>query len=396
MDSRAVRSEIALLKFYQIFHLVLLILIIICHFISANKYIFIFKSLLIIFYLAMSIYFISSIFLFFSTIIIFKKKTIPSLFNLFKKISFILIILSIIKGFALTLIFWINYYNYQNFLKDCPFSFSIYDIEKLMKNTKNEKYSKTCDLKRCIFYSKSNENNLVQYNYICNFNSEYENNDYNYNKNGNNELDCHFMNFRDFSGTELYQYLEKCDEFDNYYFCSSNIKKNDKYFIKYNQKCPTTIQKNKFIILGTLFPLIDIIADLIIWLFIYFQYKRILKCINFETMATSRRLSPSSLNSTKDSSIIKPDNDNKDIITQINFNQTEIIIYPPLNSPLKRDPINIVNININNKNKNKKDGKKSNFLILEQNNTNIILNSRCDFINTRNYVNSQENQDYDK
>ena len=44
-----------------------------------------------------------------------------------------------------------------------------------------------------------------------------------------------------------------------------------------------------------------------------------------------RRLSPSSLNSTKDSSIIKPDNDNKDIIAQININQPEMLIYPPVN-----------------------------------------------------------------
>ena len=104
--------------------------------------------------------------------------------------------------------------------------------------------------------------------------------------------------------------------------------------------------KKKFIILGVLFPLIDIIADLTLWLFIFFQYKRILKFINFETMTSGRRLSPSSLNSTKDSSIIKPDNDNKDIITEININQTEMIIYPPLNLDPRENPINIISIYI--------------------------------------------------
>ena len=338
----------------------------------------------------MSIYFINAIFLSLSTIIIFTKRVKPTLINLLKNIAFILIIFSIIKGIALTIIFWINYYNYQNFMPDCPFSSSLHDIDKLLKNTKNENYSKTCDLKRCIFYSQSNENDINKYNYICNFDSEYENNDYSYNKDNNNELDCHLMNFRDFSETELYSYLEKCDEYDNYYFCSSKLKKHDKYFIKYNQKCPTTIQKKKFIVLGVLFPLIDIIADLTLWLFIYFQYKRILKCINFETMTSGRRLSPSSLNSTKDSSIIKPDNDNKDIINEININQPEMIIYPPLNLDKRKNPINIISINFNNKNK-KKDEKINNILILEQNNT--ILNSRCDFIHTKNNLNSQENQD---
>ena len=338
----------------------------------------------------MCIYFINVIFLSFATIIIFTKKTKPTLINLLKKIVFLLLLISIIKGIALTLIFWINYYNYQNFLSDCPFNFSIKDIDKLMKNTKIENYSYICDLKRCIFYSQSNENELNKYNYICNFDSEYENNDYNYIKDNNSELDCHLINFRDFSEEKLYSYLEKCYDYENYYFCSSNIKKHDKYFIKYNQKCPTTIQNKKFIILGTLFSLIDIIADLTIWLFIYFQYKRILKCINFETMASERRLSPSSLNSTKDSSIIDPYNDNKDIMEQINIRQPDIIIYPPFTLDEAINPINIINLNINNKNI-KKDEKKGNNIIIEQNIT--IMNSRCDFINNKININSQESQD---
>ena len=115
-----------------------------------------------------------------------------------------------------------------------------------------------------------------------------------------------------------------------------------------------------------------------------------MKCINFEIMTSGRRLSPSSLNSTKDSSIIKPDNDNKDIITEININQTEMIIYPPLNLDQRKNPINIISININLRNK-KNDDKNNNILVLEQNNT--ILNSRCDFIHSKNNLNSQENQD---
>ena len=95
---------------------------------------------------------------------------------------------------------------------DCPFSFSHNDMDKLLKNTKNENYAKTCELKRCIFDSQSNENDIKTYNYLCNFDSEYENNDYNYNKDNNNELDCQLMNYRDFSETKLYTYLEKCDE----------------------------------------------------------------------------------------------------------------------------------------------------------------------------------------
>ena len=372
MDSRLVKSEISILKFYQIFHFILIILIVICHFISVNKYFLIFKSLIIIFYLSMSIYFLNAIFLFISTIFMFTKKSKPTLFNLFKKISFKLVILSVVKGFTLSIVFWINYYYYLNFIPECPFNFSIKDIDKLMKNTNDENYSKNCNLKRCIFYSQSNENNLSKYNYICNFDSEYENKD----QINNNELDCHYMNYLDYSESKFYSYLEKCYEYDNYYLCSSNIKKHDKFFIKYNQKCPKKIRKQRTIILGILFAFIDIIADLVIWLFIYFQYKRIIRFINFETLLSVRRLSPSSLNSTKDSSIIKPDNDNKDIINQININQPEILIYPPININDNKTKIKIIN-NMSNKIK-IMDEKKENILILDQNSA----NSRCEFITT--------------
>ena len=191
MDSRLVRSEISKLKFYQIFYFILIIIIIICHFIFVNEYILVFKSLLIIFYLSMFIYFLNAIFLFISTLLMFTKKSKPTLFNLFKKIAFKLLIFPVIKGIAFTLVFWINYYYYIKFMLDCPFNFSIKDIDKLMKNTNDENYSKNCNLKRCIFYSQSNENNdLNKYNYICNFDSEYENKaEY---KGTNNAIDCHY------------------------------------------------------------------------------------------------------------------------------------------------------------------------------------------------------------
>ena len=205
MDSGLVRSEISIIKFYQIFHFILIILIIICHFISVNKYFLVFRSLIIIFYLSMLVYFLNAIFLFISTILMFTKKSKPTLFNLFKNTALKLLILSIIKGFTFTIIFWINYYYYINFLPDCPFNFSIKDIDKLMKNINNENLYKNCNLKRCIFYSQTNEKDLNKYNYICNFDYEYEYQD----KFNNNELDCHYINFRDYSETKLYSYLEK-------------------------------------------------------------------------------------------------------------------------------------------------------------------------------------------
>ena len=81
------------------------------------------------------------------------------------------------------------------------------------------------------------------------------------------------------------------------------------------------------------------------------------------------------MNSTKDSSIIKPDNnDNKDIIAQININQPEMIIYPPIIINSHKSKIKTINnIKI-------MDDNKENILILDQNNA----NSRCEFIHANN------------
>ena len=74
--------------------------------------------------------------------------------------------------------------------------------------------------------------------------------------------------------------------------------------------------------------MIDIIADLVIFLFIHWQYNIIIKIINYENILRER-YSCSSLNSTKDSSIVINDynQNNNNILPQLNNNmQTEVYI----------------------------------------------------------------------
>lgn len=371
MESRIVNSEISILKFYQIFQIILIFLIMLCHIISVNKYFLIFKSLIIIFYISLFVYLLNFCFLVVSTLFIFSKKSSPTLLNLFKKIALLFVFFSFIKGVILTLIFWINFFNFPKFVENCPFNFSYNDINKLIKKSKKEEeYSNNCNLNRCIFHKYSDNNYLNNYRYICNFNAEYET--------SKNDIECHFVYLRDYQETKFYSYLEKCYEYNNYYECLTKEKKHDKYFVKYNQKCPRNIQKNRYIALGFLFPFIDIIADVTIWLFIYYQYKRIIKYINFQSFISIIRFSPSSLNSTKDSSIIRQDNNNRDIITQINVNQTEMIIYPPLKT------------NDKNKIKNLKMDKRGKDINVDINNNSSSFDSRCDFINNKITINTIE------
>lgn len=342
-----------------------------CHIISANKYLLIFKTYIIIFYLSLFIYLLNFVFLSVSTFFLFAKKYNPTLFNLFKKIIVIILFLSLIKGVILNIIFWLNYYHFPKFIEDCPFNTSSDDLIKLIKKSKEGQYSKNCAIKRCIFQNiNSDETQLNVYKYLCNFNVRFSiyNNDKNF--------QCKYVTLRDYSNQALSLYLDKCDKYINFYECETKTKKHDKYFVKYNQKCPNKFRKKRYIALGMLFPFIDIIADITIWLFIYSQYLIIIKYINYEVFAALARLTPSSLNSTKESSIIRPNNNNnRNILRQINVNQNqnEILIYPPLNNNKK---ISLKNNIIKDK------GKKID-LILDTNN-NSLYESKCDFISNNN------------
>ena len=359
MESRTVKTEIAILKFYQSFHIILVFLIILCHILSVNKYLMIFKSLLMIFCLSLFVYLLNFGFLVISTILLFTKKSNPSLINFFRKIAFSFIFFSIIKGIALTIIFWINYYFFPKFIENCPFNFSTDKINKLIKISQTKRLSKICNLRRCIFYNYSNEDGSDKYHYLCNFNAEL------YSK--SNNIKCHYAYYRDYSSfSKFFYYLEKCYDYDNYYECSSQENKHEKFFVQYNKKCPKKFDKKRYIALGILFPFIDLLADIIIWLFIYTQYKRIIKFINFESFLFITRFSPSSLNSTKDSSIIKPNN-NINILTQININQYEMIIYTF----------------INNNNIDKKIIKNELKINLEKNS---LSDSKCDFIDKKDNI----------
>ena len=364
METRRVKGEICILKFYQSFHILLIFLIILCHIISVNKYILIYSSFIIIFYISLTIYLLNLCFLIVSTLLLFAKRYNPTMFNLFKNLTLKIIFFSLLKGIVLTIIFWLNYYYFPKFIEDCPFNSSSDNLITLIKKSKNEEYSKKCELKRCIFQYFNDDGQINKYIYLCNFDAEYSIN------NKNKNIDCKYVTLNDYSDSKIIFYLDKCDKYTNYYECSSEEKKHDKYFIKYNQKCPNSFKKSRYIALGILFPFIDIIADITIWLFIYCQYLIIIKYINYDIFALLTRFTPSSLNSTKDSSIIKPNNNNnRDLITQININQNETIIYPPLND--NKLKYNII------KSKEKK-------VDLKLDKDNSLYESKCDLINNSN------------
>ena len=319
MESSRVKSEILILKIYQTFYISLLILIVFCHYLSMSKYKFIIKSIIKIFYCCIIIYCINFVFLLISDIYLFKKRKTPTIFNLFYKIMKIILFFALFKGVTLTIIYWINYKYYPKFIKYCPFNFSEKDVVKLIKTNNLEDNSKVCSIRRCVFQNMTNSG---EYNYICNYNPNIG--DYN---SSIPDLKCQYVDMDNFKNKELYYYLEQCYRYRYYYECINVHKLHGKFETKYNQKCPSKFNKTRYIILGVLFPFIDIIADMVLLFFIYVQYKCIIYAINYSIFNSTRRFSPSSLNSTKENSIIC-NNVQTNTFNQLN-NKTELIIYPP-------------------------------------------------------------------
>ena len=353
METIRLKTEIYVVKCYQTFHLILIILIVFCHFIAHTKYLFLSNSLLLGFGIGIALYIIIFLYILISNIIICSKKYTPTIINAINiNIKYIGII-CLIKGLILTSVYWLNYNKYAFFMENCPFNFSLEKMNKLISNTDNNNIKRKCLLKRCFFikeYQIENENSeelISKYSYLCNFNLY---NSY-LNYIANNE-ECNYIYNNELNFKES-PYSKKCEEYVNYYICPSNKKRHGKYNIKNDFKCPTKYRKHRIIILGVLFPLIDIAADLILILFIHWQYNIIIKLINLEIILGSiYRYSPSSLNSTKENSIIINNRNNENILPRLN--QTEIYISQNLLNNNDKEKNNIKNenrinkININN------------------------------------------------
>ena len=336
METIRLKTEIYILKCYQTFHIILIILVIMCHFIAHTKYLFIYKSLIIGFGFGVALDIIIFFYILIANIIIFSKKYTPTLLNKLFNYTKTIAIICIIKGITLTLVYWFNYPNYPSFIENCPFNFTPKKMNELILNTNSDKLKQKCQLKRCFFIKEylndndeKNEAN-IKYDYLCNFNiyKSYLNLD-------NTTEKCTYTYLYEINNIENYKdllYFTKCIEFSNYYTCPSTEKRHDKFNMRNDLRCPTKFKKYRIIILGILFPLIDIMADFSIIMFIYCQYKIIIKIINLERILGERfRYSASSLNSTKDSSIIiNNSNNNRNLLPQLNLNQTEVYISQSL------------------------------------------------------------------
>ena len=310
-----------------------------CHFIAHTKYLFLYKGLIIGFGFGIALNILIFLYILIANIIIFSKKYTPTLLNKIYYYIRIIAVICIIKGLILTLVYWLNYPSYNTFMENCPFSFTPEKMNEIIINTNSDNLKRKCQLKRCFFIKEylidnNGKNELnTKYDYLCNFNI-YKS----YLQLANDSETCSYIYIQENNIDIKYNnlpYFQKCQDFSNYYICSSKEKRHDKFKMKKDLKCPTKSKKYRIIILGILFLLIDIVADFSIILFIYSQYNIIIKIINLERiLGQIYRYSASSLNSTKDSSIIINNDinnrNNRNILPQLNLTQTEVYISQSL------------------------------------------------------------------
>ena len=167
METPRLKTEFCVLKCYQTFHIILLLLIILCHLITHSKYLLLYKSLIISFAIGIALYIFIFFYILISNILIFSKKySATLLYNLYINIKFIAVI-CVLKGIILSCVYWINLPNYTSFIKSCPFNFTpkqitdlifhliysnIFIIKIINNNNKTIENKRSMSIKALFFY----------------------------------------------------------------------------------------------------------------------------------------------------------------------------------------------------------------------------------------------------
>ena len=222
--------------------------------------------------------------------------------SLFKKIGITFLILSLLIGLLFSIIIIINTVQLNKFFLECPFNLSYSYFESSFDNYFNEKnkdkLKDKCGERRCIL-NEDNENNIFQYEYLCNYNPEKELNKEKYYSrtllNGTkiysekqiacSLLEPHYENVL-FKEEIIYSFLDKCYFLADFYYCY-RLKKPKKYNLKEDEKC---IGNDYVFLMGFLSAYIvifDFILSFIPWNVEIKSYNSIIEIINKETTKNS-------------------------------------------------------------------------------------------------------------
>ena len=354
------QEEIRPLIFNYLFHFILFILVFIIHIIIYNKLFWIYTILGKIFIFGTYFEIIYFIFPIIPSILIICKYFKLKMINMFKKLSLLLLFVSIIVGLILSTVIMINTINSKLFYQECPFNLSLSHLNYIFspyygKDPGLYDMKDNCKSRRCILDS-SDLNNEYPYIYLCNYNPSYEFNDDGdiYERNlpdgstirTKNQFNCSpiGLDYRSsfFKNIELYDYLDLCYYLSEFYYCERFDKPKKIYNLDLDDSCPETSYLFILYIICVLIIIIDIVITMLPWGVEFASLKRII-----QIMSSSRR-KPNSHNSTEKSSVAS---NHEETFKKENT----VLIVCPINDENKIININKAkknNNNINNSNEN--------------------------------------------
>ena len=373
----------------------------------------------IIFYIYISFLSIIGILQIFFLAIILYRETYK-IFSILLKILIFQILIAVTTALAITIFYYITNKNYPQFYRDCPFNFDLSDINSIFNTSSNRNsfnyfsnhdknnfdLKEKCKKKICIETKESN--NIFSYYYICNFNSNYKDLIY-----------CNKYIFQDINTDNskiLENYINICSSKTYFYLCQTNNKPTY-YPIDSSYECPTKTS-NSFTI-GIILSIFNIIVPLIINIFQFIIYNKILKLIYLRDINASPSFNNKNTDNTskikenpsfekQSSELIIVDNKlvKKEELFKIKIDKNNLKIKPYINSGIIMSMNHEIssqkenNASLYNKKNKQKIQKKNNSFsnfndcrssYLEKENIDLLNNIK---IRTQNNFDKQENKNF--
>ena len=347
------QEEIRPLLFNYIFHILLCIIIFILHLVITDRIYWISKALRIIFIICTYIGIIYFVFPIFPTYIVFKKNFKLKIIQIIKKITIILLIISFLFGLMISIVILINTIKSKLFYKECPFNISLAHLNHVFSSyygtiPEDNHLKDSCKNRRCILDS-IDPNDEYPYNYLCNYDptDDFKKDKVTYIRNlpndtliqTKNQLICsRIYNYNDilFNNKELYNYLDLCYFFTEFYFCERFDTPKKTYRLGLNIICPDS---NYLFLIYILTALIFVINMIIIEMILRTEMNSLSDIIDIISVGVRKNKSnhstaKSSIESNKEETFKK--------------DKTEMIVSPSNN---EENIININNVNnVNNSN----------------------------------------------
>ena len=353
MDHETEQEEIRPLIFNYVFHVILYVLIFVMHLIMYNKVFWIFSSLSILYLIGSYLNILYLIFPVYPLILIILKKYKKRIIQSLKKITLILLIITITFGLMASIAILVNSINSKVFCRECPFNLGLTHLNAVFGDYYNtvpdeDEIKYQCTSRRCVL-DREEPDEKYPFIYLCNYDptEEFDFDD-TYKRqfqNGtevttNIQLKCQsvtaYYEMINFKNSEMRSYLNLCYYLADFYVCQRFNKPEKYYNLDLELSCPETNYILLIFIFSVLIIIIDVVISLLPWGVEYMSLKRIII-----VLSESRR-KVNSVNSTARSSQISNDDGS------FKKDKTPVLIVPSFGE------ININNINnINNDDRNK-------------------------------------------